>query len=51
MGVLVGVWVIFKNGIVVAKDLAEAKKWYEKAVEYGNTSAQWAIDRLKKKGY
>lgn len=41
----------YENGKAVDKDLSEAKKWYEKAVEYGNSSAQKAVDRLKKKGY
>lgn len=40
------VGLIYANGKGVQKDLAKAKKWYEKAAKQGNGPAQYNLARL-----
>ena len=39
---------VYENGLGVDVDVEEAKKWYQKAAEQGNTAAIEALERLEK---
>ncbi|WP_290503749.1 SEL1-like repeat protein [Akkermansia sp.] len=40
---------MYERGTGVAKDLAEARKWYEQAAELGNEDARANVERVKEK--
>ena len=42
---------MYERGTGVAKNLAEAQKWYERAAELGNEDALANVERVREKSH